>query len=346
MNRIFTSYQYELKKLLFVRKGWVLLLGIFLMQIAMALFINPSQEYIFDKELYAEYIELFSGEYSEETAQKIEEELQSADKIVNETDLTLLTNAEEIEALFEQMLLASMKRNALSALQSKYIELSECKEYHPILTYDLELNEYITKFSINWASLIGMLFFIPMLMLGDKNCGMEQILFPTSTGRKNIVFSKLLVAITIGLFITTVCIVIQGIVMGIRWDFGLLNVPIQSISGFEECRINGSMSTCMIVCSVIQILSTASFAMMISILSSLLKKEPAIISAAVILILISAFLAEKFPSVSMFFLFSAISGIGSIKTYSVAQLLLSGLILLLKTAILAILAKFLANRKQ
>lgn len=201
----------------------------FLLQTAMALFINPSQKYVFDKELYAEYIELFGGEYSDETAQKIEEELQSSEKIVNETDLTMLTDAEEIEVLSEQMILASMKLNALSELQSKYIELSECKEYHPILTYDLEFTEYIAKYGINWVSLIGMLFFIPMLMLGDKNCGMEQILFPTSTGRKNIVSSKLIVAITVSLFITTVCIVIQGIVMGIRWNFGLLNVPIQSI---------------------------------------------------------------------------------------------------------------------
>lgn len=345
MNRIFTSYQYELKKLLFVRKGWILLIGIFLLQIAMALFINPSQEYVFDKELYAEYVELFSGEYSEETAQKIEEELQSAEKIVNETDLTLLTNAEEIEVLSEQMILASMKRNALSALQSKYIELSKCKEYHPILTYDLEFTEYIAKYGINWASLIGMLFFIPMLMLGDKNCGMEQILFPTSTGRKNIVSSKLLVGVILSLCITTVCIVIQIFIMGMRWNFGLLNVPIQSISGFEKCKIEGTVLNCMIACSVIQIFSATSLSMIICIISSLLKKEPAIFSATVILILISAFLAEKFSSVSMFFIFSAILGISSIKTFSDNQVLVLCFVLLIKTVILTISAKYLANRK-
>lgn len=345
MNRLFTSYKYELKKLIVVRRGWILLLGIILAQFGIALFVNPSQEYVFDKGLYADYVELYGGEYSEETAIKIKAELQSADKIVNETDLTQITNTDEIEALSEQMILASMKRNALSALESKYTELSECKEYHPILTYDLELKEYITKFGINWASLIGMLFFIPMLMLGDKNCGMEQILFPTSTGRKNIVSSKLLVGVTVGFCMTAVCIVIQAFIMGMRWEFGLLNVPIQSISGFEECKIKGSVITCIIVCNVIQILSTAAFAMMISILSSLLKKEPAVISAAVILILISSFLAEKFSSVSMLFMFSAMSGIGSIKTYSAFQLLLLVLILLLKTAVLAISAIYSASRK-
>lgn len=345
MNRIFTSYKYELKKLLFVRKGWILLLGIFLLQTAMALFVNPSQEYVFDKELYAEYIELFSGEYSEETAQKIEEELQFAEKFVNETDLTLITNAEEIEVLSEQMILASMKRNVLSALQTKYTKLSECKEYHPILTYDLEFTEYIAKYGINWASLIGMLFIIPMLMLGDRNCGMEQILFPTSTGRKNIVSSKLLVAMTVSLCITTVCIVIQSFVIGIRWDFGLLNVLIQSISGFEKCQINGTVLKCMIACSVIQIFSAISLSMIICILSSLLKKEPAIISATVILILISAFLTEKFSPVSMFFIFSAILGISSIKTFSYNQVFVLCFVLLIKTVILTISAKYLENRK-
>lgn len=344
MNRIFTSYKYELKKLLFVRKGWILLFGIFLLQTAMALFINPSQKYVFDKELYAEYIELFGGEYSDETAQRIEEELQSSEKIVNETDLTMLTDAEEIKVRSEQTILASMKLNALSALQSKYMKLSVCKEYHPILTYDLEFTEYIAKYGINWVSLIGMLFFIPMLMLGDKNCGMEQILFPTSTGRKNIVSSKLFVAITVSLFITTVCIVIQEIVMGIRWDFGLLNVPIQSISGFEECRIKGTVLNCMIACSVIQIFSSVSLSMIICIMSSLLKKEPAIISATVILILISAFLAEKFSTVSMLFIFSAMLGINSIKTFSDNQVLMLCFVLLIKTVILTISAKYLAEK--
>lgn len=346
MNRLFISYKYELKKLLFVRKGWMVLLGIILLQIGMAFFVNPSREYVFDKGLYAGYIELYGGEFSEEAAGKIEAELQSADKIINETDLTQLTNAEEIEELSEQIILASMKRNALSELQSKYVRLSACKEYRPILTYDLELIEYVTKFGINWASLIGMLILIPMLMLGDGNCGMEQILFPTSTGRKTIVSSKLLVGVTIGLCMIAVCSVIQVFIMGTRWEFGLLNVPIQSISGFEECKIQSSVLTCIIACGVIRVFSAAPFAMMICILSSLLKKEPAVISAAVILIAISAFLAERFPPVSMFFLFSAMSGISSIKAYSAAQVLLLGLTLLLKTAVLAVTARFLAGRKQ
>lgn len=345
MNRLFTSYKYELQKLIVVRKGWILLLGIILVQFGIALFVIPSQEYVFDKALYSDYVEFYGGEYSDETAVKINEELQSADKIVNETDLTQLTDAEEIEALSEQMILASMKRNALSTLQSKYTELSECKEYNPILTYDLDLNEYINKFGVNWVSLIGMLFFIPMLMLGDRNCGMEQILFPTSTGRKTIIFSKLLVGVTVGLGMVAVCSVIQVFIMGMRWNFGSLNVPIQSISGFGECKINGSVLTCMIVCIVIQILSAASFVMMISVLSSILKKEPAVISAAVIITLISAFLAEKFSPLSIFFMFSAMLGISSIKTYSIMQLLILSLFLLLKTVVLSIVASYVACRK-
>lgn len=219
MNRLFTSYKYELQKLIVVRKGWILLLGVILVQLGIALFAAPSQEYVFDKGLYAEYTELYGGEYSEETSVKINEELQEVDTIVNETDLSQITDAEQIEALSEQMILASMKRNALSALQSKYAELSECREYSPILTYDLELNEYISRFGFNWASLVGMLIIIPMLMLGDKNCGMEQILFPTSTGRKAIVCSKLLVGATIGLSMTAVCSALQFIIMALRWDW-------------------------------------------------------------------------------------------------------------------------------
>ncbi|MBR3420455.1 MAG: hypothetical protein IKG98_00095 [Ruminococcus sp.] len=345
MNRLFTSYKYELQKLIVVRKGWILLLGVILVQLGIALFAAPSQEYVFDKGLYAEYTELYGGEYSEETSVKINEELQEVDTIVNETDLSQITDAEQIEALSEQMILASMKRNALSALQSKYAELSECREYSPILTYDLELNEYISRFGFNWASLVGMLIIIPMLMLGDKNCGMEQILFPTSTGRKAIVCSKLLVGATIGLSMTAVCSALQFIIMALRWDWGSLRVPIQSISGFGECKINGSVLTCMIVCIVIQVLSAAPYVMMISVLSSILKKEPAVISATVIITLISTFVAEKLPSVSMLFLSSAMSGMSSIKAYSVSQLLILCVFLLLKTAIFSIIANCVICKK-
>lgn len=345
MNRLFTSYKYELKKLLVVRKGWIILVGIILVQFGIALFAKPSQEYVFDKGLYAEYVEIYSGEYSEETAAKIGAELESADKTANETDISQLTDAEEIEKLSNQMILASMKRNALSALQSKYAELSECMEYHPVLIYDLEQKEYINKFGINWASLIGMLFIISMLMLGDKKCGLEQIIFPTVTGQKNIILSKLLIGITLGVCLTAVCSAIQVLIMGIRWDFGSMNIPIQSISGFEKCTIKASVQTCMIVCSLIQVLASVVFVLIISILSMLLKKEPAVISAAVILILISAFFAEKFPSVSMLFLFSTISGINAINTYSSTDLLFLPLILLLKAVILIITSIFLAGRK-
>lgn len=346
MNRLFTSYKYELKKLIFVRKGWILLLGMLLLQIAMALFINLAQEYVFDKGMYAEYVELYSGEYSEETAKDIENELMAVEKIVNETDLMQVTDAEKIEELSQEMLIASAKQNVLNALQSKYAELSVCKEHHPVLTYDLDLNEYISKFGINWVSIICILFIIPMLMLGDKNGGMEQIIFPTSTGRKTIVLSKLLAGITLGLCITAVCSVIQILIMRIRWNFGSLSVPVQSLSGFGECRISLSILECMIICTAVQVISSAAFVLIISILSSLLKKEPAVISAAVIIVLISAFLAEKFSSVSMLFLFTQMSGISGIKTFSNEQLFLSCLILLLKTVILAVASRFIAGRKR
>ena len=345
MNSIFTSYKYELKKLFVLRKGWMILLCLFLAQLAIVLFVKPSQEYVFDKKLYAEYVEVYGGEYSEEMSVKINEELQAIDTIVNETDLSQLTDSEEIKKRSDQMVLASMKRNALSALQSKYAELSKCEEYSPVLTYDLELKEYISRFGFNWVSLIGMLIIIPMLMLGDKNCGMEQIMFPTSTGRKNIVCSKLLAGAAIGLGMTAVCSALQFIIMNMRWDFGSLSVSIQSISGFGECKINYSVLTCMIVCIAIQILSAASFVMMISILSSILKKEPAVISAAVIIIIIGYFIAEKYPSISMFFLSSTMSGIGCIKTYSVMQLMILFLFLILKTVVLSTAANYIACRK-
>ena len=54
------------------------------------------------------------------------------------------------------------------------------------------------------AAVLGLLFLLPMLMLGDAQCGMEQILCPAAIGRKQLISAKLLNAVLLSVFLTAV----------------------------------------------------------------------------------------------------------------------------------------------
>ncbi|MBP0971076.1 MAG: hypothetical protein J5753_03450 [Oscillospiraceae bacterium] len=344
MNRLITSYCYELKKLLIYRKGWLFLLGILVLQAVTAIVAKPSQYDAFDRKLYASYTETYSGVCSTETENAILAEKQAADTVMNQTDAVQVTDAEEISRQTEQKMLAAMKSAALAELQNKYSRLASCREMQPVLTYDLDLTAYLRLFGMNWASLLGMLFLIPMLMLGDAECGMEQILFPTRTGKSTVIRAKLLAAVTVGTGLTVVCSVMQWVLLRIRWNMGMLNVPVQSITGFELCGIHGSVRACMILFWILRILAAPASALLLCMLVSVIRKAPASIAVAVILIAVSASAAEKLPSVSPFFLVSACSGIGAMKLYALPDLVFLIFFLLLKTAIFRYAAELAAER--
>ena len=340
MNRLSVCSSWERRKLLIVRRGWVLLLLAVLLQIGIACFAQPAKQYTFDEKLYAEYVARFAGVWSEETAQTIRAEKETADQ------KRQLGNPEELEESQQERLLASVQYNVLSALEEKYSRLESCKEKQPILTYDLALTDYLRKFGMNWASLLALLCLCPMLMLGDAQCGMEQILFPAAIGRKTVITAKLRNAVILAAAMTAVCSGIQFGIMAVRLDFGALNVPVQSITGFEQCALDLSVRSCLLICWLLRIPAAAVFVLLVCLLSVLLRKDPAVISSAAILVGLSAFLAAKLPGASSAFLFSALSGMNAVKSYAASDLLLSAGLLLVKAALLWFAALKLAGRKQ
>ena len=346
MKRLLTSYCYEMKKLLIARKGLAALILIVLLQIGIAFFARPIQNYYFDKELYESYTERYGGSYSNETQRLIYAHLQAVKMLAEKSELTDSTVAQEIEESSDRLFLLSMKSAVLEELHLKYSLLASCKEMKPVLTYDLDLHEYIRKFGMNWASLIGLLFLIPMLMLGDAQCGMEQILFPSAIGRNTIIASKLLAAVTISISLTAVCSLLQWIIMGIHWNFGLMNIPIQSISGFESCKMRMSVRSAILLLGVMRVLAAPALSLMICILSVLIRKEPAIITVTAILIGVCMVFVSKFPDFSVFFLTSSISGIGAIKLYSTPDIFFQTVFLLIKTGLYGCIAYTIATKKH
>ena len=216
MNRFATAYCWELKKLLWYKKGWLFLALILLLQIGIACLAAPTEPDAFDRSIYAGYIGQFGGVYSADTAQAIGAEIESVDRFLAQNDPSAMTAAAATESQTEQYFLATMKRNALSALEAKCTRLASVQAVQPSLTYDLELTDFVRSYRYHWASLIGIAFLVPMLMLGDRKCGMEQILYPTATGKAVLIRAKLLAAVTISTMLTTVCAVLQWAIISLR----------------------------------------------------------------------------------------------------------------------------------
>ena len=334
MSRTAAAYQYEMKKLLFARKGWLILLCTVLLQIGIACFAKPYQYYSFDTQLYKEYAELYAGPYSKETERIIHASLVVSERLGEYKMEYEELSSEEMREQNQKMMLANLKTAALNEIQNKYAQLSACKEYAPEMTYDIEATEYFQKFGMNWAALIGMALLLPLLMLGDANCGMEQILFPTITGQKRITLAKLLTACSVSAALMLLCTLLQWGIFSVRWDFGTLAVPVQSLTGFGSCTIKSSISGCMILFGIIRILAAPAAALLLCLLSVLIRKEPAAITAWAVLIGCSAILASKISVFPVFSLYSALSGLSAAKTLSGVDAGFLIFFLILKTGLL------------
>ena len=334
MNRFVTAFRWEMKKLLCYQRGWFLLILILLLQTGIAFIAAPVQPESFDSSLYADYIELFGGVYSEDTARAVHAEADKVDAYIALNDPAALNAGAVTESQTEQYLLAAMKRNALSELEAKCTRLVTVQGVQPSLTYDLELTDYIRRYGYHYISLIGIAFLVPMLVLGDRKNGMEQILFPSATGKAILVRAKLLTAVTISTLLTAVCAALQWTITSLRWNFGALTVPIQSITGFEQCMLHGSVLQWIFFCEVLRMLSAPALALLLCFLCMLIHKEPAIIASGAILFWCGTLIAGKCPAASVGFLSQSCEGISAIQMYSAKEIIWMIVILILKTGLL------------
>ena len=114
---------------------------------------------------------------------------------------------------------------------------------------------------------------------------------------------------------------------------GELHVPVQSVTGFEACGIRGSVRAFLFLFGVLRILAAPAAAVLLCALASLIRKEPAVIASAAILIAVTAWIAGRLPVFSPYFLVSALSGVSAAKQYALPDLLFLIFFLLLKTSI-------------
>ena len=88
---------------------------------------------------------------------------------------------------------------------------------------------------------------------------------------------------------------------------------------------------------MLRILSAPALALLLCILSALIRKEPAIIASAAILFWSSALLANQFPAASFCFLSQTLSGIAAVQNAAMTELYAMAAAVIVKTGVLGIL---------
>ena len=110
--------------------------------------------------------------------------------------------------------------------------------------------------------------------------------------------------------------------------------------------LRSSIGGSLILFGLIRIFAAPAAALLLSLLSVLIRREPAVMTAGAVIIGCSAILASKIGFFPVFSLYSALSGISAAKTLSAADTGFLIFFLLVKTALLGCAAWALARKKR
>lgn len=233
-------FRYEHKKLLFKRKGIVLILFYLTFQVLFMIRSDtPANEEMEEyKEEYSAYLEVLSGELTEDKRTLIE----------NESEEILQAN-NEIKSLYEEYYSGQIEKAELAEAIEPYTRIVENEK-----GYDVIFQQYVYVrenpenryfiYTNGWDALMSgenlnivlcllLLLIITPIFLDDIDSEMDMILLTSRNGHKKTAVSKLAVAMTTTLGI---CLITEGAkILFIALRYGLSNgqYPIQSLEYFS-----------------------------------------------------------------------------------------------------------------
>lgn len=234
--------------------------------------IRPDlSEYPFDTSLYKMFCEKYSGEFSQQTLDEMNAELEQLTQQSQQPFENKAFTAEEYLRADNKRIAAQQKANALGAVIKRYQQLKSGAH----LVYDLELNVY----HIGWLRRLGLLLCLAMITvitlkiaLDDHKCGMEQILFTTAEGKRKLLCAKAF-AVALLAFGTAVLFGCAEMLVLSRWELGDLNAPLCSFKSFENISAEISMHTALRLTSALHIIFFTVYSLVLTVLARVSKSD-------------------------------------------------------------------------
>lgn len=285
MKDLLLCVKYECRKSLLFKKGLLVIAVCFILNIAICLISQPEfYELAFSPDLYESYIEKFDGVYSQQTMEAINAEVEYQQSIINTPVQEEGLSHDEYVFQSERVRIAEEKIRVLDAVIKKCQSLENLQEYEPELVYDIEFTKYSDTFKQDWIALICIAILTISIVFGDIRCGMNQLLYSSKIGKSKVIKGKILTVIILSLIIATVFSLAQIMIISVGWELGNLQAPIQSFAGFENCGIEISMLEGICIGILLKVISAVAAALLLILLSALLKNEVLSISVMTIII--------------------------------------------------------------
>lgn len=319
MKNVTLCVKYEFIKTLWFKKGLIIFAVCFVFNIIFCLFSAPNlYDKYFDTKIYKRYTEQFGGIYSESTFEEIKTELSIQEKIAN-TPVDEGLSSDELIELSNRIDIARKKVEALKALAEKYEVIKGIKEYNAELTYDIEFSAYAKQFRQDWAALICIAAFTIIIMFGDLRCGIDKLLYSSKIGKRNVIKGKLMTICGLSFLTAMLFSAVRFLIIYSRWDFGDLNIPIQSIEGFENCETEISVVQGLALGYAFQVLFSTATAFLLALFSAIMKNEVMSVSTVTILVGGGALLEDGAFNPSVYL--SGISAVSRLNISAVAAVL-------------------------
>ncbi len=240
--------RWEFRKLIINQKLIWLIFATLLVQVLIGLLSKPRLYVTYNLEIYKELTAEYGGVYREEVKEEIRLKLEEYaikkeeyQGIVTGYEMYGMGIQEEYESACFYLTEINIYESALRALLAKTDYLDSVKEHSPVLTYDLELSDYLERFEINLVSNVFCLLFSVLLFFESSISGMDQLLTPSVTGRKRIRLAKWVIAMVLCVLATSLFYLLGFLFAVTRWNFCSLDIPAVSLEYFKQWPKNLSI---------------------------------------------------------------------------------------------------------
>lgn len=241
-------FRYELRKMLFCRRGLIIPVLICL-QIALSFF-RPQEEHDYSVEVYRKYTSEYEGTYSTRTGDVFRLKKENAEALIAEhASVVDRYNADEmtLEEFHEYNLKYTVAKNELYAL-SRIVD--RCDYYESLngetfLFFDTEWEDFFSSGGFDYLIAIGVLVLAIPVFCGEYSSGARSVLISSCRGRRETAAIKLLSVAVFSLLFSLIMYAVKAapLMCGESGRFGSL--PVYSLPGFRDA---GDASMLMYYC--------------------------------------------------------------------------------------------------
>lgn len=230
--------RYEWKKLLFGRKGWLLILVLLIAEFAATLLFTQPYDKVLEthRDVYESYLARVEGSLTEEKRTFLESEMERLNNIHQELEqlkrdyYSGAVTEEEYRNAFDLLASEDAKYTGYSRLYSQYIFVRESDDRSFLYTGGWEV--LLTNQEPDYLFLLALIILLTPIFCEEYACRMHEILLTQKRSAKYQVLAKVTVALSLTFVLTVVLQVADLVYCAARFGLPDGTFSLQSLYSF------------------------------------------------------------------------------------------------------------------